>query len=111
MEAGIKIKKVREFKNLSQEFVAQKLGISQESYSRLENGQTKLDLKRLQDIATVLEIDPTLLLSFDDSFTFNHCTQCGKVVHNYNGHSKEEKHYLELRLSKLEAEIAKLKGN
>ena len=54
MEIGFKIKKIRELRNYSQEHMAEKLGISQVSYSRVESGQTKMDLKRLHDIAKVL---------------------------------------------------------
>jgi len=62
-------------RNYSQEYLADRLGISQVSYSRIEKGQTKLDLERMQQIAAVLEVDPMMLLSFDESFVFNNCTQ------------------------------------
>lgn len=111
MEIGFKIKKIRELRNYSQEHMAEKLGISQVSYSRVESGQTKMDLKRLHDIAKVLEIDPVFLLTFDDSFIFNNCNQCGKTVHNYNAASEEEKQKFDLKIQQLEYEINKLKGN
>lgn len=54
---GERIKKVRENKGYSQEYLAEELKISQSSYSDLENNKTKLDIKRLQKIATILETD------------------------------------------------------
>jgi transcriptional regulator with XRE-family HTH domain len=36
MELGTKIKKIRELRNLTQEYLADQLGISQPAYSKLE---------------------------------------------------------------------------
>jgi transcriptional regulator with XRE-family HTH domain len=55
---GEKIKMIREVRNLSQEFVADKLGIKQNSYSKIENNQTKLTAEMLQKIADVLQVSP-----------------------------------------------------
>ena len=51
-----KIRKTREIKDYSQEYVAEKLGISQTAYSKLENGQTNISVKRLIKLAEILEI-------------------------------------------------------
>lgn len=55
---GEKIKMVRELRNYSQEYVADKLGIKQNSYSKIENNQTKLTAEMLQKIAEVLQVSP-----------------------------------------------------
>ena len=110
MEIGYKIKKIRELRNYSQEYIAERLGISQVSYSRVETGQTKMDLNRLQDIAKVLDIDPIFLLTFDDSVIFNNCNQCGKTVHNYNALSEEQKLKIDIRLQQIETKIKKLEA-
>ena len=61
---GIKIKRIREDRKLSQLFVAEKLGISQNAYSKLENNISKLTIDRLKDIARILEVpDEELLIS------------------------------------------------
>ena len=39
---GEKIRMIREIRNLSQEYMADQLGIKQNSYSKIENNQTKL---------------------------------------------------------------------
>ncbi|WP_370408649.1 helix-turn-helix domain-containing protein [Tenacibaculum dicentrarchi] len=43
-------------KEYSQEIMASSLGISQNAYSKIENGKTTLTVIRLQEIAAVLEI-------------------------------------------------------
>jgi len=56
------IRRVREFRNYTQDYVARKIGISQNAYSKLELGFHKLSLERLFQIAEVLEIESTVLL-------------------------------------------------
>ena len=51
---GLKIRKLREFKNLSQEYLAKELKISQSQYSRLESGEGILKEPQLQKIAELL---------------------------------------------------------
>ena len=65
MLIGEKIRKVRELKGYSQEYLAIKLGISQKTYSKLESNQSRLDFTRLDKIATIFEIDIIQLLSFN----------------------------------------------
>lgn len=59
------IRRVREFRNYTQDYVARKIGISQNAYSKLELGFHKLSLERLFQIADVLEIESTALLQCD----------------------------------------------
>ena len=52
-----KIRKIREIKGYSQEYMALQLKMSQNNYSRIElDQQNKLSLDRLQEIANVLEL-------------------------------------------------------
>ena len=55
---GEKIRMIRELRNYSQEYVAEKLGIKQNSYSKIENNQTKLTAEMLQKIATLFGVSP-----------------------------------------------------
>jgi transcriptional regulator with XRE-family HTH domain len=50
------IRDVRLYKNYSQEYLAKKLKISQNAYSKIECGNTKVTLKTLIAIAEVLGI-------------------------------------------------------
>ena len=58
------IKEVRTTKGYSQEYVATKLGMSQNAYSKLEMGKTSLKLKRLSQLADVLEIKVSLMITY-----------------------------------------------
>ena len=51
------IKRIREQKGYSQEYMAAMLDMKQASYSRLENQETNLTIARLQKIADILETD------------------------------------------------------
>lgn len=61
-----KIRNLREMKGFSQEFMAIQLDISQKTYGRLENGEAKLHIQRLFDIAKILEMDIYQLLSIEN---------------------------------------------
>jgi transcriptional regulator with XRE-family HTH domain len=56
MELSEKIKFIRSSKNWTQEYVAEKLGISTNSYAKIERGETNVNFSRLQQIADVMEI-------------------------------------------------------
>ena len=56
------IRRVREYRNYTQDYVARKIGISQNAYSKLELGFHKLSLERLFQIADVLDVECTALL-------------------------------------------------
>ncbi len=75
------LKRTREKRGYSQEFLAEELKISQSAYSDLENNKTKLNLQRLQKIAEVLKTDIFELLSSGDPVTFND-NQKGGVANN-----------------------------
>ncbi|MBN9386270.1 MAG: helix-turn-helix transcriptional regulator [Chitinophagaceae bacterium] len=60
---GQKLRLLREFRNYSQEYIAEKLGITQHAYSRIENNLTKLTAERLGRLAAILNIPPLELLS------------------------------------------------
>lgn len=72
-----KIKKIREIKGFSQEYIASKLEITQNTYSKIERGETKITLDKLNDICKALEISLDLLFNFNDRMVFNNCNQTG----------------------------------
>ncbi len=59
-----KIRIYRIQKGLSQENMAFELGISQKSYSNIENGKTKLKVEMICKIAVILEVSPELICPF-----------------------------------------------
>ncbi|NIJ51877.1 helix-turn-helix domain-containing protein [Dyadobacter arcticus] len=54
---AMNIRKIREYRDYTQEYLAMKLGISQNAYSKIELAYTKITLERLIQIAQILEID------------------------------------------------------
>lgn len=61
-EIGQRIRRCRKAKGLSQEELAEKVGISTPHMSHIENGNTKLSLPVLVDLAVSLEVSTDLLL-------------------------------------------------
>jgi transcriptional regulator with XRE-family HTH domain len=51
------IRQIREHRNYTQEYLAAKLKISQNAYSKIELGYTKITVDRLFHIADILEVD------------------------------------------------------
>jgi transcriptional regulator with XRE-family HTH domain len=70
MQTYRRIKLIRESKNFTQEYMAEKLGISQNAYSKIEAGHTRLTTDRAEEISKILEIPIESLLT-DDFKIFN----------------------------------------
>lgn len=64
---AVNIRKIREYRNYTQEYLAMKLAISQNAYSKIELGYTKITLERLYQIAQILEVDLIELIKAEDS--------------------------------------------
>jgi transcriptional regulator with XRE-family HTH domain len=64
---AVNIRKIREHLNYTQEYLAMKLDISQNAYSKIELGYTKITLERLYQIAQVLEVDVIELIKADST--------------------------------------------
>jgi transcriptional regulator with XRE-family HTH domain len=62
---GSVIRKFREMRNYSQEYVAGKMGISQNAYSKIENSITQLTVSHVRQISAILEVSMMDLLRDD----------------------------------------------
>ena len=51
------LRSIRRSKDYSQEYMAAAMNISQNSYSRLESGQTEMTISRLLKISEILDIE------------------------------------------------------
>ena len=80
-----KIRNIRELKNLTQEYMAEKLGITQAGYSKIENGSTVLTYAKLTQIASILDINIEDIIAFDSQRYFNNLNMNGKA--SLNGHA------------------------
>ena len=66
-----KIKNIRELKNLTQGYMAEKLGMSQAGYSKIESGATQLSYAKIVEISKILGVETEELLAFDSQKYFN----------------------------------------
>lgn len=57
------IRRVRAYRNYTQDYLAAKLNISQNAYSKIELGYSRITINRLFDIAHILEVDPVVIIS------------------------------------------------
>lgn len=114
---GLKIKKLREFRNISQDFMAKELKISQAQYSRLESGEHNLKQEQLERIAKLLKYSVQQIqdfrlngnLPFISSHSGNSPT--GIINRNINYYQIDpalEKHYQEY-INSLKENIGLLK--
>lgn len=94
-----KIRFIREKQNLTQEQMANELGLSTNGYANLERGDTRLSVDRLEKIANIFGVDVTELMTSDESNTIMvyHSTSTSNL--NIFSNASE---------SLLEAEIARL---
>ena len=76
---GKNIRVIREIRGYSQDYMANKVGVSQRTYSNIEADKSKVDAELIKSIAEVLDIDPIRLMSFDEKVLFH-----GNNHHNSN---------------------------
>ncbi len=111
MVLGQKIKKLRELKNFTQEYMAEELGLTQSGYSKLESGEVDVPFNRLEQIAKILGIRPEDIITFNEHMVFNvmhNTTGNGLVIHNQV--SQTEKSLYEGQIETLKKEVEHLKS-
>jgi transcriptional regulator with XRE-family HTH domain len=77
------IKTIRESKNLTADYIAQQMGISQSTYSRKETGESDFSLTELIKLGDVLEVSVSKFIDMD----------LQKVINQY--HNQEQSGYIE----------------
>lgn len=97
MSVNEKIRMVREINQWSQEEMAAKMNMSTNGYAKIERGETKLNLNKLEQIANIFNIDVLELMNTDGKGVFFLMNENGNN-HNYYGNHET-----------LTAEIEKLK--
>jgi transcriptional regulator with XRE-family HTH domain len=71
LKIGSKIKKLRELKNYTQEYMAHQLHLSVNGYGKIERNDVDVTIGRLEEIAKILETDVMQILAFDEKMIFN----------------------------------------
>lgn len=110
-EPGAKIRQIRELKNVTQESVALKLGISTRAYSKIETGETQLTINRLNEISQALDITPMEVLGFEAKQVFmNNQNHGGNIgINNVNHFPEKLAVQYEKTIAVLEDEVRLLK--
>ena len=101
-----KIRKVRESKAWSQEQMAEKLNMSLNCYAKIERGETKLYLDKLEQIAQVFDIDVVELMQSDGK---NICFQIESPLGSVYQGGGETQLLIEIERLKLELSHAREK--
>ena len=86
MDINEKIRKLRESNSWSQEQMAEKLNMSLNGYAKIERGETKLRLDKLEQIAQIFNLDIVELLSSDQQNIFL-INEHSNLSSNYYGKS------------------------
>ena len=104
-----RIRSIRIQKGYSQEYMSIQLGITKKTYRRLENGDTKIDLERLQKISEIFEIALQYFLegTFENPSTDNNNEKTNQNTQSFYGQN-EIKQFDE-RVKHLEADVSFLK--
>jgi|688.fasta_scaffold1444578_1 transcriptional regulator with XRE-family HTH domain len=105
------IKLLREAKGYSQSYMAQKLHVTQQAYSAMEITPENMSLKRLHDVADLLQVDVVTLLDIDINTQHNFNKQGGIAKPNMVNQQTVVKNVLYQRLiAQLTDEIVFLKS-
>jgi transcriptional regulator with XRE-family HTH domain len=109
LKLGEKIRKIRIEKGFSQEYVAEKLGISSPAFSNIERDKTQLTWDRIEDISKILNVDPFELVKNEPVMIFKDCNQSGNIQTINNYPSNDERiNLLEQKIKELESQVSVL---
>ncbi|OOS25421.1 hypothetical protein B0681_05270 [Moraxella porci DSM 25326] len=92
MQTHDKIRQLRELKKITQEEFAEKLSMSPSGYSKIERGESKLNLDKLQKIADLLAVSIVDLLPTESNIihNLNGAVNFQGTYHQYTGNNQEE---------------------
>ena len=91
-DVGVKIKRLREFRNYTQQYMADKLELSQNAYCKIENGTVKLTTDRLEAIAGILDVPVESILNSEKqvfNLENNHIEKFYGYIENLHEENKE----------------------
>lgn len=107
MKMGEKVKKFRELKNLTQEYVAGKLGITQQAYQLMESKEV-IQQERLEKIANILGVQKSHIENFEGEhifYQYNHDNSKENIQYLFNPFDENIKAQYEERIKDLKATI------
>ncbi len=84
LDIGFKIRKQRELKGITQQFMADQLQMAVSNYNKIENNKIELSVHRMLEISKLLKIDICYLLEIDSNQSVNQHVADNKGVVNGN---------------------------
>ncbi len=110
MKTGNKLKLIRKQKGYSQEEMSEKMNMSQQAYSRLENDQKNLGHDEVKKIAEVFGTTAESIDNWDGTFVFNNFGETTNgQIQTQNNVSDEEKNLTKALIDQLREENEVLK--
>lgn len=108
-DIGMRLRRIREFRNYTQEYMAGKLDVSQNAYSKIENGITPITTDRLEQLAKILDVPVDSVLNTEHQI-FNLDNNHIEKFYGHIEHLHEEnKELLQKTIAILEEQNAYLK--
>lgn len=79
---GENIRKIRMLKNIDAKTLADKLGISVSAFTKIERGETQVDIERINRIAETLQVNPSDITSFNPDRLYQNVESAQVAVNN-----------------------------
>ena len=108
-EIGIRIRKMREFRNYTQNYMADKLNLSQNMYSKIENGQAPITTDRLEQIAKTLDVPLENIINKEYPIYNIDNKNTGNVYGNIGTLHEENKETMQQTINLLKEELHYMK--
>lgn len=89
METGRRIKAIRNLRGYSQDYVALKLGVAQQTYSAFEKKVSDKSIYTILRLAEILEVDVCLFFAYDIPININTVTL--RFLDLYKKHTSDRK--------------------
>ena len=113
MQVHEKLRTLRQWRQWTQEELAEKLGWSVNTYAKIERGDADLKLDKLKRIAEAMGVDVDELLAANDQTVFNFAENCTQnqahTIHLTESQCAHELEKARLIIAQKDQEIALLK--
>ncbi|MDZ7896680.1 MAG: helix-turn-helix transcriptional regulator [Arcicella sp.] len=115
LNLGEKVRVVRILREITQDYVAEKMGISQQAYQKLEKSKTIMTEGKLTEIAKILDVETQMIRDIDKFPIINtnikNCQQFGNFQPTYHNYGDKENNLNQNdRLHSIEEEVKTLKS-
>ncbi|OOF55460.1 transcriptional regulator [Rodentibacter genomosp. 2] len=101
MDLKEKIRTMREIRKWSQEEMAEKMNMSLNGYARIERGETKLSLEKLEQIANIFNMDALEFMQAANSGTYFILNESGDNNNSVTYYGNNELSAVEIEKLKL----------